>query len=79
MGEIDPNFNSINKDIMIIDVNDEKDAKSLSQSELWDEIGFHKAQAGFWYNIILYQIVNQLALVALFGDTSPNHSSNPSR
>lgn len=30
---------------------DEQDVADLSTSQLWDEIGFHKPIAGFWYNI----------------------------
>jgi hypothetical protein len=29
----------------------DKKISTLTTSELWDEIGFHKPMAGFWFNI----------------------------
>ncbi len=40
--------------------------KSLDKEELWDEIGFHKLLAGFWYNIS-YTLIGILISATLMG------------
>ena len=56
-----------------IDVNlssiDQKDSGSESNSNLWDEIGFHRPLAGFWYNFaitIFHMATASLATILLF-------------
>jgi hypothetical protein len=40
--------------------------KSIDTSQLWDEIGFHKPMAGFWFNIV-YTVIGILLSATFMG------------
>lgn len=44
----------------------EKPAEKDGQKDLWDEIGFHKPLAGFWYNL-LYTLIGIVISAGLMG------------
>jgi len=43
-----------------------KEIKNMDKEELWDQIGFHKLLAGFWYNIT-YTLIGILLSATLMG------------
>ncbi len=44
------------------------DMSTVDKDQLWDEIGFHKALAGFWYKLIfsLFSMIFGIAIIGLY-------------